>query len=304
MLILLRFRWELFILCCRTQLIGHLAGFLILFILLLKITRIKVLYKTGLVVIILFILSIGFINYKDTAEIKSLITPRSFFAAMAQWDALIDSRRDYYVEHDIKVRLYNPGQKEEAREAGHELKRAWLKADEVAPDSNSIKKRVAFEKSPHQSYNTAIFRLFIWRDMINDLIREKAFLGFNFGKPLRSKTIELSDMAKSIWSRDGWISSHNSYLEIIYRSGLIGISLILAVFTIVIRMAKTFVKFRSLGGVFLISIIVYWLTTTFFYVTLEMPYSAIFFWCIFGWSLAYSHKLESGEHKVRNKTLS
>ena len=90
---------------------------------------------------------------------------------------------------------------------------------------------------------------------------------------------------------DGFL--YNSYLEMIYRSGVVGLGLISIIFILLFGMIKRFVKFKSLGGVFLISIIVYWLTTAFVYVTFELPYSAISFWWIFGWNLAHSHRLKA-----------
>lgn len=313
--ILLLFQSTEIIYCCRTQLIGHLAGFLILFILLFKIAKIKALYKKSLGIIILLIFIMGLIKYNEDPSIRSLTALKSFRTAMKQWDALVDSRRDYYVEHDIEPKLYNPNQEENLKR--HEIKRGWsikeketdepkeketvkvvfLDKDEVGKIKNksldqlSDAEKTDFETTLIHSYNTAILRLFIWRDMYRELKDQKAFLGLSFGKPLRSKTVELSDMIRSIWSRDGWISSHNSYAEIIYRSGVVGLGLILTVLVLLFWMMITFVKYRSLPGVFLISIIVYWLTTTFIYVTLEMPYSAIFFWSLFGLSLAYSRRL-------------
>jgi O-antigen ligase len=133
--------------------------------------------------------------------------------------------------------------------------------------------------------------LFAWRDAIKELLKEKAVLGFSFGKPLRSKAIEIMGMGYSAWSSDGWISLHNSYIELIYRSGIVGIILILCFFAVLFRMIKEFVKSRSFTGILLVSIIVYWLVTAFFYVTFELPYSAISFWSLFGISLAYCHKV-------------
>ncbi len=157
---------------------------------------------------------------------------------------------------------------------------------EVKPDKKT--KRVI--EGLGQRYNTAIFRLFTWRSMIRQLIRERAVVGFDFGKPLRSEEVEIAQMAYGEWSRDGWMAAHNSYLEIIYRSGIIGIILILSFFIVFFRLTKSLIKLKSFTGICLVSIMVYWMITAFFYVTFEMPYSAIFFWSLFGITLTYSRK--------------
>ncbi|MDD5005705.1 MAG: O-antigen ligase family protein [Candidatus Omnitrophica bacterium] len=145
--------------------------------------------------------------------------------------------------------------------------------------------------------STITYRFLTWRDMIKELISKKAIFGFNFGKPLRSESIEISRMAYGEWTRDGWIAAHNSYLELIYRSGIIGIILIIYLFITLFKMIKRFVNSKSLIGILLVSIIIYWLTVAFVYVTFEMPYSAIFFWSLFGITLAYSNRIKTDINK-------
>jgi len=142
-----------------------------------------------------------------------------------------------------------------------------------------------------QSYNQAIFRLLVWRDMLRELFNEKAIFGFNFGKPLRSESIEITGMAYGEWTRDGWVAAHNSYLEVIYRSGLIGVALIVIMFVVLFQLIVLFVRRKSLTGIFLISIIVYWLAVASVYVTFELPYSAISFWTFFGFASAYGREI-------------
>ena len=139
-------------------------------------------------------------------------------------------------------------------------------------------------------YNTSICRFLIWRDMLKELINGRRFFGFDFGKPLLPESIQLSGMAASEWKRDGWIASHNSFLEIIYRSGIVGILLIICIFMSIIKMARIFVFSHSFLGICVIGVIVYWLGVTLTYVTFEMPYSAITFWSIFGLALAHAYR--------------
>ncbi|MFH1772661.1 MAG: hypothetical protein ABH872_07590 [Candidatus Omnitrophota bacterium] len=168
----------------------------------------------------------------------------------------------------------------------------------VEPELSAEAEEVRIDLGLGQRHNTTVFRLFTWRDMIRELIKEKAVFGFSFGKPLRSESVEIMRMAYGEWTRDGWIAAHNSYLEVIYRTGIIGIILIINLFAVLFRMVKVFIKEKSFTGISLVSIIVYWLTVALFYVTFGMPYSAVFFWSLFGATMAYSRQLRERNRKV------
>ena len=142
------------------------------------------------------------------------------------------------------------------------------------------------------SYQNANFRLFIWRDMLSELFTQKPIFGFDFGRPLRSKSIEILNWSDGTWRWGGWIAVHNSYLHIIYRSGIIGILLIFAVFFALFKKAKVFILRRSLNGIILFSILIYWLTIANFLVILELPYNAIPFWALLGMTIKISNDLQ------------
>jgi hypothetical protein len=141
-----------------------------------------------------------------------------------------------------------------------------------------------------------LFRIFMWKDSLTELFIKKPILGFDFGKPMRSKSIEILDWARD-WKLDGWISLHNSYLEIIYRAGIVGILMILLLFYIVFTIAKFAISYKSLTGAFLFSIIIYWLVIPNFLVIFELPYSAILFWSLLGMTLRYFHIKETDSKK-------
>jgi len=152
-----------------------------------------------------------------------------------------------------------------------------------------------FSQSPkpviyQHKFGTSLFRVYVTEDMVEQILKQRPIMGFDFGKPFRSMRCEIIGSAYGEWSRDGWISPHNSYLDIIYRSGLIGIILLIALFINVLKMARVFLITKSVIGLALISIIIFWLTTCFFNETLELPYNAIPFWCLYGMVLAYAHK--------------
>ena len=141
------------------------------------------------------------------------------------------------------------------------------------------------------AYNNALFRIFIWRDMLRQLVGERPLLGFDFGKPLRSLSIETLNWAPDEWTRDGWITAHNSYLHIIYRAGIIGILFILTIFVILFTMIRRSLQFKSINGVLLCGILINWLVAANFLVILELPYNAIPFWSIFGMTFTYVNNL-------------
>jgi len=154
------------------------------------------------------------------------------------------------------------------------------------------------------NYGNSLFRILMWRDMLVQLREKKPILGFTFGKPFRSKSIEIINQAYGEWSRDGWITAHNSYLEILYRSGLVGILFIIAIFAILFKMIKKSIQLHSLNGVLLCGILINWLVAANFLVILELPYNAIPFWSLFGMTFAYLNNLKKNKiYKVLRRSL-
>lgn len=146
-------------------------------------------------------------------------------------------------------------------------------------------------RSAVSARTTSFFRILIWRDMIERLITERAIVGINFGDPLRSKSIEIMVLAEGEWSRDGWITPHNSFINFIYRAGLIGIIYILFIFIIFIRMVVRSISLRSVNGILLCAAIMHILIIANFTVVLEIPHHAIPFWSLFGMVYAYLNNL-------------
>jgi hypothetical protein len=140
-------------------------------------------------------------------------------------------------------------------------------------------------------YTNIMFRLLIWRDMLKELWEQKPIFGFSFGKPQRSISLEVLNIAVGEWSRDGWIMPHNSYLHFIYRGGLIGLTLVVILVWSFFHLSKLFFQKRSLVGVILMSVVVYWLTIANFTVFFEFPYQAIAFWSVLGFLFAYKQYL-------------
>jgi hypothetical protein len=142
------------------------------------------------------------------------------------------------------------------------------------------------------AYNNILFRYFIWRDMVREFVKEKPFLfGFSFGRPQRSRSIEILGWAWGEWDRDGWIAPHNSFLHLIYRGGLLALGLIVLTMMLLARMMLIFASARSFIGACLVSALVFGLVAANFLVFLELPYTAIPFWMVFGVAMAYAHHL-------------
>jgi hypothetical protein len=152
------------------------------------------------------------------------------------------------------------------------------------------------ERSLVTAYNNIFFRIFIWRDMLRELKARWPIFGFDFGYPLRSPSIEMLGWAEEEWGRDGWITAHNSYLYAIYRGGIFGMFFIAFILATLADLLKIFLKRKSLAGMILFSVFVYWLTAASTSVFFELPYKAILFWSLLGMALAYAQQLKCDEN--------
>jgi len=156
----------------------------------------------------------------------------------------------------------------------------------------TLDSRIVQHRSLEVDEGNIVFRLFIWRDMARELIENKAWWGFSFGHPQRSRSLEVLCWGQTEWQRDGWVMPHNSYFHIIYRAGILGVFLIVVLFFLIARLTKDFFNLNSVEGAFLVGALVYWLVLSNFFVILEFPYNAIVFWTLFGITCAYRDELK------------
>jgi len=166
---------------------------------------------------------------------------------------------------------------------------------EVLEDLQKDEEQSEFDETEYYN-NNAVFRLLIWKDMADEMFKEKPVVGFDFGKPFRSITLELFRWGEGDWRRDGWIGAHNSHLHIIYRAGIIGILRISAYVYLLFKMILRFVRRKLLTGILLCGIIINWFVAANFLLILELPYTAIPIWTLFGLTYAYYHKKEGMEN--------
>jgi len=158
---------------------------------------------------------------------------------------------------------------------------------------NFVKKKKIDSYSMEQGFVNAAFRLFIWRDMLVQLAQHKPLLGFNFGKPLRSISLEILNWGEIEWRRDGWIAAHNSYLHIIYRAGIMGGFFITFVLFNLFKMIKLSFQKRSIIGILFCGIIINWFIAANFLLIFEVPYTAVPIWSLYGIGLAYYQGLKA-----------
>lgn len=154
---------------------------------------------------------------------------------------------------------------------------------------------IAEKKVKIIAYGNSAFRLFVWRDMIFEFFqyRPLPILGFDFGKPFRSQSMEILNQASGEWERDGWIEPHSSYLNILYRMGILGVALIGFLIWQFCRTVKGFIAFKSLSGILLCSVLINWLVAANFLPILELPYNAIVIWALWGMTLGYLEELKN-----------
>ena len=168
---------------------------------------------------------------------------------------------------------------------------------EVLPETISpenVATKPPLGRSLETANNNILFRLLIWKDIIHEIKQKKSPLGIDFGFPFRSKSLEILGWADDVWEKDGWISIHNSYLDMIYRGGVVGVALVVLVFFYAFKIIYFAVTSRSLTGLCIVSLLLFWLTVANFTEFLELPYTAIPFWSFLGLALAYRREKSLG----------
>lgn len=77
-----------------------------------------------------------------------------------------------------------------------------------------------------------------------------------------------------------------------YRAGIIGLVMILAILFLLVKFTAASLRKRSLTGILLTGILINWFVAANFLEVLEMPYSAIPLWSLFGLNFAYLFKVK------------
>jgi len=240
----------------------------------------KYLVLSGLLVS-LFVFIMGIFFFSDRRDIDSVIYIKEMISTYKMFDKRIQESKETYVPAKIKVQLYNPKEPPSSPSI-----------TQVASIKNVVQCRMREGQTFDLDEGDIMFRLFVWRDMACELIEKRAWWGFSFGHPQRSRSLEVLGWASLEWSRDGWIAPHNSFFHIIYRAGILGIGLVGGIFFMIGKLIKDFFNMNSVGGGLLVGVLIYWLILSNFFVILEFPYNAIIFWSLFGIAMEYRSRLK------------
>jgi O-Antigen ligase len=221
-----------------------------------------------------FLFISGYMIFGDRNAVHSLTSLKGMVSSYKAFDSLYQEREADYVPAKLTVHLYNP------------------KVLNYPFSGDIVHSRIRGWRSLQLDETNIVFRLFVWRDMFQELVQDRAWWGFSFGHPQRSRSLEVLGWAKAEWARDGWITPHNSFFHIIYRAGILGIFLIAVLFVMIGGVIRDFFMMGSIEGGFLVSGLIYWLVLSNFFVILEFPYNAIIFWTLFGLVWAYRDRLK------------
>lgn len=234
---------------------------------------------------------------EQVKQIVAELTVSEALSITQKYEQGLEGKKSIYLEvfqtekGEIKNEIFlNEKESEISNWKINVFNRDFNEAVEISIDGLVRQERIVFDRTAREEYGNILFRILIWRDMVEEVIKEKAWFGISLGKPQRSLSIEKGDFAGGEWGRDGWIAPHNAFLHMIYRAGVFGFLMVLSIVAYLYMMTKKFIKRKSLEGLVLVSILVYWLVVAFFLVVLELPYQAIPFWTLSGMTLAYGNK--------------
>lgn len=312
--------YKTFFYTSRSFILGNVLAFTYMLCGALIIFRWKRIYKVAIFAFFTLLIIFGLLTMSDRNDIKSFIGFDALLYRFHLWEDTVHVNESNFIEPKLKVRLYN-----EKRDTFEQIMIAErsnsmaAEQKESAPAELEVTKRsdvtVTKEKSEklftsklnsptlgdigaekdrdiNVSYANILFRVFIWRDALNDLMNKWPVFGFDFGKPFRSHSLEVLGWASTEWLVDGWVCLHNSYIDLIYRAGVTGLAMIVLIIFFLWKFTIVSLRKRSLTGILLTGILINWFIAANFLEILEMPYSAIPLWSLFGLNLAYLFKPE------------
>ncbi|MCM8831632.1 MAG: O-antigen ligase family protein, partial [Candidatus Omnitrophica bacterium] len=294
-LLFVSFPFKNFFVGSRSHIVGLISSFSFL-VFLLTLLKIKRRYINFGIAIILISLTLLLAPKLYKSALSFIANKSKLIQLYKDYDSIILAKQNDFYFQEIPVKLYN--RNIPLKETPTSLpKETPTSLPKETPTSLPKETPTSLPKEtptsllePIYNENNILWRLFIWRDMLEDIVKEKAWLGVNFGKPQRSKSIEILGWTEGEWQRDGWITPHNSFLHIIYRAGIVGLIWIIVIFSLIIFMVKRFLFKKNSVGILLVSIFIYWIAVANSLVILEFPHNAIPFWTLFGLTLAYASK--------------
>lgn len=243
------------------------------------------LISSTIIVVLLGVYIFNFSGNRHAQGIFALDKLRIFYE---ETEGIIQEKKATFRKPELTgVLVYNP---EATQHLPDEEVGASPVAGSVAATPAQSSAQTAVPSMVGMKLGNSVFRLLIWRDAKKDLLGQKPVFGFDFGRPFRSDSLEIMRWGVDDWQRDGWIAMHNSYLNIVYRSGMVGIVFIIAAWSVFVYLVKVFIRLKSIVGLLLCAGLLIPLTAAYFSVTLELPHSAIPIWTFYGLVLAYANR--------------
>jgi len=324
----------LLLLCCvapfkfiihnsRTLIVGHLASFVYLVTSGYFVSRVKNGIKWT---VIAFVVVAGVITNRIVyrGSLSTFLNINEVLKVINRYDEI---RRERLMTHQplaIKVNLYNPESSEKDPQESVSKVSEQAESTKVTNGDDNLsfssagslskeeeifwnKKEAGSDRSFYSAAGSMAFRYFIWQDMLREFSIVKPIWGFDFGKPLRSPSIEALVIGSGEWKKDGWIEAHNSFLHIIYRTGIVGVSFIIFIFSNLFNTTKFCIQSKSWIGMLLCAVIIQWFVSANFMPIFELPYTAIPIWSLYGMTLAYCGRKainESVDLGFQNRILS
>lgn len=293
----------------RMIILGNTLAVIYLITMLAVLWKIPAKWKAGIIASLLIILTAFVYGIADRNELVSLVNLKKLAAIHDHYEDRYQRLKLTHQPYEFgQVKLFNPdnqgvqdyikfredirqktaGNNERDSGASHNTdgdksdNRAGEPKPEISPDS------IAGYANDGKivTYNNAVYRLLVWRDLLEEYTQKRPLFGFDLGKPFRSKRLEVLRWGGQ-WKRDGWVPVHNSLLHIVYRSGIVGVSFIGAIIGLFVWLTRGFIRLRCMTGLLLLSTMVTWGVCANFLLTLEFPYTAVPVWSLYGMILAY-----------------
>ncbi|MCB9721139.1 MAG: O-antigen ligase family protein [Candidatus Omnitrophica bacterium] len=289
----------------RMMILGHIIYVLYLFAVGLYLLRWPRRYKLMGICLTLVILAVGVEWYAGFERVHSIFAIDRHVAIFKKYDDRVQSQKDTFEFKEFgPVQIYNPNKTIEERsiqlksplqEGQAEGNEAHIRmSEDMFQEETPTTAKIGIERKSkdgnnyESDLNNSVFRLLVWRDMFEEYATAGwPVIGFDYGKPLRSISIEILNWCRSEWSRDGWVAPHNSFLHIMYRSGIVGCLLIFGICIFLVRMAIFFIRRRDFRGILLCGSIIMCFVAANFLIVLEAPYSAIPIWTLYGATVRY-----------------
>jgi O-antigen ligase len=153
------------------------------------------------------------------------------------------------------------------------LKWSWRPPYDIMTDPEYYRLQAVFMATPNVSVRNNLWRLLVWRRMALDWAGGHPVLGAGVGRPWFYEALYHTGFHYGD-DREG-LDPHNSYLNTLYRYGIVGLGLLLAIFVSVL--AGTFNALRDSDDPLLEGLLLYFFYTAifaFFTVSLEgSPYA-------------------------------